>query len=150
MDIKLVVGAFYDAIRAGDMEALENMLDDNFELVVPASGGVLAGRYVGKEKFLNLVLPGVFSCVDPHHIAFCEKTEIICAEGNRVVAIAQNNGLAATGLPYNQTYAHIFTVEGEKLTKLIEFFDTDLANRALWGNSAPLDSDEAFAMSQVS
>ncbi len=150
MDEKQVVKAFYRAVKEGDAVALEDILGAGFELIVPAADGVLAGRYIGKDNFLSYILPGVFNCVDPEEITFCDSHEIICAEGNRVVSIAHNRGRAKTGRDYHQTYAHIFTVERGKVQKLIEFFDTALANDALWGESAPLRADEAFTMNQIS
>ncbi len=147
---KQIVTAFYLAVKEGDGVALEALLSETFELIVPAAGGVLAGRYVGKDNFLGVVLPGVFTCVDPQAITFCDSHEIICAEGNRVVSIAHNVGQAKTGRDYNQTYAHIFTIEEGKIQKLVEFFDTALANDALWGNSPALKPHEPFNMQQIS
>ncbi len=149
MDGKQIVAAFYEAVKEGDAVALEAVLGEKFELIVPAADGVLAGRYVGKDNFLSYIIPGVFSCVDPQEITFCSSHEIICAEGDRVVAIANNLGKAKTGRDYNQTYAHIFTIDDGKIQKLIEFFDTALANNALWGDSVPLKADQPFHMNQI-
>lgn len=150
MDKKKIVSAFYQAVKEGDAVGLQAVLADEFELIVPTADGVLAGRYVGKDNFLGHIIPGVFNCVDPQEITFCDSYEIICAEANRVVSIAHNRGRAKTGRDYNQTYAHIFTIGRGKIQKLIEFFDTALANSALWGDSAPLKADQPFHMNQIS
>jgi ketosteroid isomerase-like protein len=88
--------------------------------------------------------------VNPEDIVFCKNIEIMCAEGDKVVAIAQNDGIASSGKNYNQVYAHIATVRDGKITKLIEFFDTNLANQALWKpDMNDVTPDEGFSFSQI-
>ena len=48
--------------------------------------------------------------------------------------MAQNDGIALSGKPYNQTYFHIMTIVSGKITRLIESFDSALANDALRAN----------------
>ena len=94
---------FYNGIAAGDIEAVEALIDNDFELIVPMSSGVLSGIYKGKKRFLEDVIPLVFSCVDPEQMIFCRNFKIISIFDNMVIAMAQNDGLALSGKPYNQT-----------------------------------------------
>ena len=150
MDNRDIVKSFYGSISGGDAETLEKLLDENFELIVPTAGGVLSGRYIGKARFLADIIGTVFGCVTPEDIIFCKNVEIICAEGDKVVAIAQNDGVASSGKTYNQVYAHILTVQNGKLTQLIEFFDTHLANQALWKPGMDeVTPDEVFSFTQL-
>ena len=64
---------FYNGIAAGDIEVVEALIDDDFELIVPMSSGVLSGIYKGKKRFLEGVIPLVFSCVDPEQMIFCKN-----------------------------------------------------------------------------
>ena len=150
MYIGYIVTSFYSCLSVGDAVGLEKLVDENFELIVPNAGGVLSGRYIGKARFMADIFGTVFGCVNPEDIVFCKNVEIMCAEGDKVVAIAQNDGIASSGKNYNQVYAHIATVRDGKITKLIEFFDTNLANQALWkpdmDNVTP---DEVFSFSQI-
>lgn len=138
---------FYEAIQTGNTDLLVSLLDENqFELIVPCSTGVLSGIYRGKQTFLTEVLPKVFAYVDPEKITFCKTFKIMSADGARVVSIAQNDGLAKSGRGYNQVYAHFFTVRDSKITQIIEFYDSALADNALWGDTEALAPSEAFTM----
>lgn len=44
---------FYNGIAAGDIEAVEALIDNDFELIVPMSSGVLSGIYKGKKKIFG-------------------------------------------------------------------------------------------------
>ena len=150
MDNRDIVKSFYGCISGGDAAGLEMLVDENFELIVPNAGGVLTGRYIGKARFMADIIGTVFGCVNPEDIVFCKNVEIMCAEGDKVVAIAQNEGIASSGKSYNQLYAHIATVRDGKITQLIEFFDTHLANQALWKPGMDdVTPDEVFSFSQI-
>ena len=150
MENRDILKSFYACISGGDAAGLEKLVDENFELIVPNAGGVLSGRYIGKARFMADIIGTVFGCVNPEDIVFCKNVEIMCAEGDKVVAIAQNDGIALSGKNYNQVYAHIATVRDGKITKLIEFFDTNLANRALWKpDMNDVTPDEGFSFSQI-
>ena len=46
---KKITEDFYRGISEGNIEILESLLDDKFELIVPMSGGVLSGFYKVKK-----------------------------------------------------------------------------------------------------
>ena len=148
--ISNVAKIFYTSISNGNIEIIENLLSDDFELIVPMEEGVLSGQYKGKNRFLEDILPLVFSCVDSKEIVFCKNFKIINSFNNTIISMAQNDGIALNGKPYNQIYLHIMTIEEGKIIRLIEAFDSSLANSSLWGDSKQLIPDEDFSLKNFS
>ena len=147
--MRQVVDQFYDAVRTGNVRALEALIDEDFCLICPGQNNVLSGVYQGKNRFFEDVLPHVFGCVNPEDISFCAEHQIVADAGEVVVAVAQNDGVALTGNRYDQIYLHIFKIREGQIVALIEGFDTALANHALWGASDPLIPDEAARLSNL-
>ena len=147
--MKEIVDQFYDAVRTGNVPALEALIDEDFSLICPAQNNVLSGVYRGKNRFFEGVLPHVFGCVNPAEISFCAEHQIVAEAGEMVVAVAQNNGVALTGNRYDQIYLHIFKIREGQIVALIEGFDTALANHALWGECEPLIPDDAAKLSNM-
>ena len=148
--IKDITEKFYTSISNGEIEVIDNLLSNEFELIVPMENGVLSGHYKGKKRFMEDVLPLVFSCVNPEEIVFCKDFKIINSFNDTVIAMTQNNGIALSGKPYNQIYLHILTIEEGKIIRLIEVFDSSLANDSLWGDSKQLIPDEHFSLKNFS
>ena len=71
---------------------------------------------------------------------FSKKWKIMCADENSVVAFMEADGLAKNGERYNQFYCHLFEFREDKIAAVWEFFDSALAQRALFNN--PLIKDE--------
>jgi ketosteroid isomerase-like protein len=148
--VRQIVDQFYDAVRTGNVPALEALIAADFSLICPAQNNVLSGVYRGKNRFFEDVLPHVFGCVNPEEISFCAEHQIVAEAGEVVLAVAQNDGVALTGNRYDQMYLHIFKIREGQIVALIEGFDTALANHALWGASDPLIPDEAATLSNLS
>jgi ketosteroid isomerase-like protein len=148
--VRQIVDQFYDAVRTGNVPALEALIAADFSLICPAQNNVLSGVYRGKNRFFEDVLPHVFGCVNPEEISFCAEHQIVAEAGEVVVALAQNDGVALSGNRYDQIYLHIFKIREGQIVALIEGFDTALANHALWGASDPLIPDEAATLSNLS
>lgn len=148
--MRQIVDQFYDAVRTGNVPALEALIAADFSLICPAQNNVLSGVYRGKNRFFEDVLPHVFGCVNPEEISFCAQHQIVAEAGEVVLAVAQNDGVALSGNRYDQIYLHIFKIREGQIVALIEGFDTALANHALWGASDPLIPDEATTLSNLS
>ena len=148
--IRDIAEKFYTSITNGEIEVIEDLISDDFELIVPMENGILSGYYKGKKRFMEDVLPLVFSCVNPEEIVFCKNFKIINSFNNTIISMAQNDGIALSGKPYNQIYLHIMTIEKGKITRLIESFDSALANNSLWGDSKKLIPDELFSLKNFS
>jgi len=147
--MRQTVDQFYDAVRTGNVPALEALIAADFCLICPAQSNVLSGVYRGKNRFFEDVLPQVFGCVNPEEISFCAQHQIVAEAGEVVVAVAQNDGVALTGNRYDQIYLHVFKIREGQIVVLIEGFDTALANHALWGGCEPLIPDEGAALSNM-
>ena len=141
---------FYIGITNGETQVVEDLLSEDFELIVPMENGILSGHYKGKKRFMEDVLPLVFSCVNPEEIVFCKNFKIINSFNNIIISMAQNDGIALSGKPYNQIYLHIMIIDDGKIIRLIETFDSALANDSLWGNSKKLIPDELFSLKNFS
>ena len=63
--MRQVVDQFYDAVRTGNVRALEAVIAEDFCLICPGQNNVLSGVYQGKNRFFEDVLPHVFGCVNP-------------------------------------------------------------------------------------
>ena len=148
--IKDIAEKFYTSISNGKIEVIESLLSSEFELIIPMENGVLSGHYKGKKRFMEEVLPLVFSCVNPEEIVFCKDFKIINSFNDTIISMAQNDGISLKGKPYNQIYLHIMTIEEGKIIRLIEAFDSSLANNSLWGDSKQLMPDEDFSLKNFS
>jgi len=144
-----MVNQFYDAIRSGDVPALDALIDPEFCLICPTQDHVLSGVYRGKHRFFEEVTPHVFGSVESDDITFCATHEVIVDTGEVVVAMAQNSGFSRAETRYDQQYIHIFKIRDGRIVALIEGFDTALANRALWGSADKLPPDEAAHLSNL-
>ncbi len=149
-EIRDIAEKFYISITNGETQVVEDLLSDDFELIVPMENGILSGHYKGKKRFMEDVLPLVFSCVNPEEIVFCKNFKIINSFNNIIISMAQNDGIALSGKPYNQIYLHIMIIEDGKIIRLIESFDSALANDSLWGDSKKLVPDELFSLKNFS
>ena len=148
--IKDIAEKFYTSITNGEIEVIEDLISDDFELIVPMENGILSGYYKGKKRFMEDVLPLVFSCVNPEKIVFCKDFRIINSFNDTIISMAQNDGVALSGKSYNQIYLHIITIKEGKISRLIETFDSALANNSLWGDSKKLIPDELFSLKNFS
>ena len=148
--IKDIAEKFYTSISNGKIEVIESLLSSEFELIIPMENGVLSGHYKGKKRFMEEVLPLVFSCVNPEEIVFCKDFKIINSFNDTIISMAQNDGISLNGKSYNQIYLHIMTIEEGKIIRLIEAFDSSLANNSLWGDSKQLIPDEDFSLKKFS
>jgi len=79
------------------------------------------------------------------NFTFCKRFKIMSSNEHCVAAICEAGGLASSGEPYDQIYAHFFKFEDEKIIKLIEFQDSSLADRSLWRGVAYLEPDSQFS-----
>ena len=139
-----LVNSFYESIIKGDMELYQSIIHDEYEVSVPANRGVLSGTY-GREKVLNEVFPTVVGKLNLEDFTFCKNFKIMCEDENWIVVICEAEGTSISGERYDQTYAHLFSFQDEKIRRLIEFQDTALADRALWGNDTPfVEPDSPF------
>ena len=143
-DKRTIVSNFYKSIIEGDMSLYSSIIHDEIELSMPIRKGVLTGTYKGKKRLVEEIFPLVVSCLDGKNFTFCKTFKIMSADEHCVVAICEAEGLASGGDRYDQVYAHFFKFKGGQITQLIEFQDSSLADKALWGNTPALEPDYGF------
>lgn len=128
---KQLVRAFFDALQSGDAESAFKLLTDDFTWTVIGTtelSGVHRG-VDGVRKFLEQV----FERLDTSQGIGLDFGDFI-AEGDKVVVEGRGTMKGKFG-PYNNTYCHVFTVRGGKLASDVEYLDTALIDRALYGKS---------------
>jgi len=125
---------YFTLMRDGEWEAVEDMYHD--DIVIHMAGTTPAsGRLVGKAAVTDkLIAEQVHGAMVPEEIRFAQRWKIMCADDERVVAIMEGGGPTRTGDLYYQTYCEIFRFQDGKLIEMHAFFDTALAERALFGN----------------
>ncbi len=140
---------YFQAMHDGDWVTVKAMYHD--DIVIHMAGTTPAsGRLEGKSAVTDdLVAAQVHAALVPETMHFARRWKIMCADDERVVAIMEGGGPTLSGDVYDQTYCEIFRFEGGRIIEMHAFFDTALAERALFGNPlrqgrAPLAKPLAF------
>lgn len=129
-----VATAFYEALAAGDFDALAALHSDDIVFNLVGTTPV-SGRWVGKDVcFGPIVADGVIGKLVPETIRFSREWRIMSADDNCVVGLMRGGGMATNGHEYLQTYCQIMTIKGGLIVELHEFFDTALVELALNDN----------------
>jgi hypothetical protein len=125
---------YFTAMAASDWQTVEDMYHEN--IVIHMAGSTPAsGRLAGKEAVTTgLIARQVHAALDPKRMQFAQRWKIMCADEERVVAIMEGGGPTLKGDDYKQTYCEIFKFENDQVIEMYAFFDTALAERALFGN----------------
>ncbi len=127
-----VIRSFYASLKNSDFNAYFGLL--HLDIEFRASGNFpLSGTWRGHEAVGKLA-KGLFDLMEPGQCSWGETYRIVCADENGVAAITSGGGKTTLGHEYNQTYAHIFKICNNKIYRIYEFFDTVLAESALYGN----------------
>lgn len=130
---KQLVGAWYAALASLDVEAFLAVQTD--DVVYNVSGRTpVSGFFQGKKTLTEEILPLVFNALEADTFQFSRRWKVMCADESRVTAIMEAEGLASNGLRYDQRYCQIFGFRDGKISEVWEFFDTALAQVALFGN----------------
>lgn len=136
---KELVAKYYQALADVDVEAFLALQQD--DVVYNVNGNTpVSGSFAGKDFLKNVVAPEVFGRLQMDTFRFATKWKIMCADEHRVVAFMEADGQASNGERYNQRYCHTFGFRDGKIAEVFEFFDSTLAQRALWDN--PLSTPE--------
>ena len=128
-----VIEHYYRSLASGDSETFASLHDESVVYHLVGKTPV-SGRFEGRELFLSQVASPVLHALVPGRFRFARRWRIMCADENCVTALMQGGGPAKTGLAYEQTYCQVFTLRGGKICEVHEFFDTVLAEEALFGN----------------
>jgi uncharacterized protein len=117
---------FVEAMGANDPQtAGDCMAHDGVAVAMGGSrfAGIRSRRMIvdGIEAFKQLV---------PEGLRFTIHS--VTGEGDRVVVEAHGNAVTSDGTPYRNQYCWVFTIEGDKIKRVHEYFCTKLADDVLW------------------
>ena len=130
---KELVALYYKALAESDVEAFLAVQQDDVVYNVNGSTPV-SGRFIGKDFLQNIVAPEVFGRLQMDTFRFATKWKIMCADEQRVVAFMEADGTSTNGERYNQRYCQTFGFRDGLIAEVFEFFDSTLAQTALWDN----------------
>lgn len=117
-----VAKRLYDAFASGDMDTIAALLGDDVEWVEAEGGPYEAGN---PHTGMAGVGAGVFGPIGEAYDDFAATPERYTAEGNRVVAEGRYTGInKRSGKKLNAQFAHVFTVEGERIKAFQQYTDT--------------------------
>lgn len=125
---KRLVAELFDAWSQGDIRPLIDAMADDFRWVFPGSwswAGVWQPKAVVVHELFGQHLASQFAD------RFESHPDFILADDDRVVVQTRGRTTTTRGDAYDNTYCLIFTVEGGKLTEVIEHCDTSLVDRVL-------------------
>lgn len=127
---KQIIRDFFAALSSGDTPRVRELLHEDVAWTIIGDTPV-SKTFRGIEGFETGLIGNVLRQIEPDAGVRVDIIELI-AEGDKVVARAQGTLQGLYG-PYNNTYCHVFTVRDGKITENIEYLDTLLIERALYG-----------------
>lgn len=133
-NLHAVLEKLYSALRSGDIETWLSLHSES--AVFNISGNTIISGQVTLQRLLTDVFPLVFDPLDPETVRFGLRWKLMCADDRRAAVIFEGESTTRTGQPYNNRYAQILEFGDDGLIRQVwEFFDTDLANSALFDPS---------------
>lgn len=124
---KKVIDSFYAASNVGDLDTVLGLLDEDITWTNIGTTA-FSGTFKGRDKLTAELLGPVFGRLKGGIQATVDH---MIAEGDTVVVQVRGTAETVEGLPYNNTYCHVFRVRGARIVEATEYFDTELAARVL-------------------
>jgi hypothetical protein len=115
----------YESFAAGDVPAVLALFDDAIVWTTPDSveyGGTFRGP-AGVGEF--------FSHLPEHYAELSVLPDQYVEQGDTVVAIGTHHARSHSGVSFDLSFAHVWTVRGGKVVAMTEFFDTAKMNAYL-------------------
>lgn len=136
---KELVAKYYQALSDMDVDAFLELQQDDVVYNVHGSTPV-SGHFVGKDFLRDVVAPLVFGNLQLDNFQFAKRWKVMCADEDRVVVFMEAEGVAKNGQRYDQRYCQTFGFRDGLISEVFEFFDSALAQTALFDN--PLSTPE--------
>jgi hypothetical protein len=117
----------YKAFQKGDIKAVLRTMAEDIEWDSPSiEGQPFSGFHRGKKEVEQF-----FQELGQHEEVLEFEPQEFIAEGKQVVAILRyRSRVKATGETAETPLVHVFTIQGGKVTRFFEMFDTARAERA--------------------
>jgi uncharacterized protein len=122
---KLVAGVF-EQLSTGNTNAFRDAMSDDFRWVLPGNWS-----WSGVWEPKRVVLEELTGPLMAQFASYRSEADEILADGDRVVVRARSRAATKRGHPYDQDYCFVFRVSGGKLTEVVEYCDSSLAERVL-------------------
>ena len=118
---KDVVQAFVDALNRQDWDRLGELITPDFTYTIQAYDLPGAGDPMDGETLVKVLaqMLALFDATGPR----IEVTHLV-GEGNRVVAEAVGSGFFRDGSRYDNRYANVYEVSGDRISAVREYMDT--------------------------
>jgi uncharacterized protein len=121
-----LVKTLFEAIGSDDTQALELLVADDLEWVIPGEDWPLAGIHRGQSGLSRLLATES----EKIELERSETREYV-AQGNRVVVVGFARGkIKATGKTFEDDWIFAITVRNGRLTHIREYVDTQALARA--------------------
>ncbi|MCH1512636.1 MAG: nuclear transport factor 2 family protein [Acidimicrobiales bacterium] len=127
-----IVESYFQALTDSDVEKYQSLFADDV-LHNVCGDMAISGCWEGKSALFDVLSTYFFERLDMERTQLPTKYEIMCADDDRVVGLMKADAYSVDGNPYPQTYAMIFTIRNGLIAEMYEFFDTALAETALFG-----------------
>ena len=129
---KRLVEQFFEALNAGDAEAIAAAYTDDGE--VWTSGHTLISGSFSKAH-VRATAGRIFEAF-PQGLRFTLQGMV--AEGDRVAVEAESCGLHASGMTYTNQYHFLFELRDGRIRRLKEYMDTERVTDILCGGHRPM------------
>ena len=122
-----VVQQVYHNFKAGNIQALLDMLPDNVTWHLPEIEGVpFAGKRTGRDAVRDF-----FVGVEANQETLEFEPREFIAQGDKVVSLGHYRWrVKTTGREFSSDFAHVFTIGDGKIVSFQEYTDTASAARA--------------------
>ncbi len=141
-----IMEAYYQTLADSDFEAFADLFSE--DVLYNVSGTTeISGQWVGKKVLFEVLNPYVFKFIDAERSKMSTKRKIMCADDNCVVSINEAEGISTDGNNYPQRYCVVLTIKKNLISEVHEFFDTALAETALFGATIKKSKKKSEAMS---
>ncbi len=125
---KQLVRDFFQGLSEGNVEKALATTSEDFRWTI-IGDTPLSGSCSGHDEVLRF-LGSAFEVIDAERGVDLELQSLV-AEGDTVVAQVQGKAWGRNGLPYNNTYCHVFEVREGKIQADTEYLDTALVNQLM-------------------
>jgi len=126
LENKQILQAAFAELAVSNAKPFVDLMADDFSWVCTGTTQ-WSRRYAGKQT----VLDELFAPLRARLGRITTVAHRFTADGDTVVVEAQGRNTTRDGVAYNNQYCFVIRMEEGKMHELIEYFDTDLVNRAL-------------------
>ena len=121
---RAVVERFLELANRGEMEACFDLFSDDLTWTNIGST-VFSGTFRGKQAVLEDLLGPLFGALRD---GIRSDVQAIVADGDRVVVLSEGRATTREGVPYNNSYAQVYTVREGQIVAVTEYMDTALVD----------------------